>query len=347
MRVETGPSVLFSKMAWQKMWALVHNCKIEISWFGYCTPDEEKEKLGIAEDYYVEDIYVVDQECTGVKSDMLPDAVSKLCIQLMDEDKDPSRLKVWGHSHVNMDVGFSGTDESTIEKLELEPLISIVLNKRGDVNIRCDIWKPFRHSADCTYAVEEIQLIPDSWAEGVIKEHVKKPKVTYVNNFGKSKSKTGKSNASHTSSYYGNWRQDDMWDDDWTYGQNLVRKAFSVNDKDESKPADPGLESALEYATYELNLPEEVDFLEEMFLKGELNINELLEAYAHYRLNNDSVESLMDFLTEEDPEAKAFVESPVEHESEESEYDNPLEDPFYVNENPGNKVNGTPVAEAK
>lgn len=341
MRVDTGPSVLFSKLAWQKMWALVHNCKIEISWFGYVMPEEEKEKLGISETYYVEDIYVVDQECTGVKSDMLPDAVSNLCIRLMDEGKDPSRLKLWGHSHVNMSVGFSGTDEATIERLELEPLLSIVLNKQGDVNLRCDIWKPFRHSADCTYTVEDVQLIPDSWAEELIKEHVKKPKVVHSYNFGK-KASSSKTNA--TSTFYNGWGNS-TWDD-WSDYASAKTSPPSKS----VKSAD--LEEAQEFATYEIDLPEEIDFLEEMFIQGEININELMEVYAHYRLNNDNVEAVMDFLTEEDPNKEAHEQVEIEFipEGEDDEYESPMDDPFYVNENPSNlKVNGTKlsIAEAK
>lgn len=337
MKVETGPSVLFSKLAWQKMWALVHSCKIEISWFGYCMPDDEKDSRGIEENFYIEDIYVVDQECTGVKSDMLPTAVSDLCVKLMDEGKDPSRLKLWGHSHVDMDVGFSGTDESTIEKLELEPLISIVLNKRGDVNIRVDQWEPWRHSFPCTYNVEDVQLISSEWADEMVKNHVKKPKVTY--GLKKSKTKNGVIKSSWHDHYGTGWDSTDTWG--FGYGSSTKKEPT----KKEAETLSP-----IDMAVYEIDLPKELEFLEEMFIQGSICINELLEGYAHYRLNNDDVEELMDWLSIDDPKKEASVVEGIEFIPEEGDVIeesedvvDPNEDPFYYNENPGSvqKLNGS------
>jgi len=64
----------------------------------------------------------------------------------MNEGKDPSRLRVWWHSHYNFSVGFSGTDEATINRIiRGSPwFVSICVNQIGDIAARLDFDKPFR-----------------------------------------------------------------------------------------------------------------------------------------------------------------------------------------------------------
>ena len=330
MKVQKGPTILFSSVAWQKQWALVRSCKIEISWFGYCMPEDKMKELGIDAHFYVEDIYVVDQECTGVKSDMLPNAVSNLCIKLKDEGKDPSRLKLWGHSHVNMDTGFSGTDEATIETLQLEPLISIVLNKRGDVNIRVDQWKPWRHSFACGYEVEEIQLIDSAWGKDMVKAHVSKPVMKYSGTTFPKKVGKGTSITKSSSMSWG-----DQWDLDymWSSAQhNKEIKKLAEGDYVElesraSTEDQFGDADIIEQALFDLDLPDEIAFLEELFISGQLTINDLLDLYLafHQEPEGDNVAAVQSLLSE-------MLEESIEEDS--SVYTNPSEDPFHVDENP-------------
>lgn len=331
MKVQTGPTILFSSVAWQKQWALVRACKIEISWFGYCMPEAKMKELGIDANFYVEDIYVVDQECTGVKSDMLPNAVSDLCVKLKEEGKDPSRLKLWGHSHVEMDTGFSGTDEATIEALQLEPLISVVLNKRGDVNIRVDQWEPWRHSFSCDYEVEEVQLIGSEWGSDMVEAHVSRPIHKYRKGFPSSVGKNGSVTKSASMAWGDQWDSDYMWS---SYQPPVKAKKVAARDYVELSPipADNNYVEVMEQAINDLELPSEIQFLEEMFIAGRVSINDLLD--MHLVFNQEASLGDGDPLVRVREMLKDILGV---YEEDSSEYEvaaDPNEDPFYVNENP-------------
>ena len=55
---------------------------------------------------------------------------------------DPVQLRCWWHSHGDLDVGWSETDEATIAAFPGEGLVSLVGNRRGDLLARLDRWGP-------------------------------------------------------------------------------------------------------------------------------------------------------------------------------------------------------------
>lgn len=291
--VKTGPHVQFSKLCWQKMWSLVHSCDIEVSWFMYAATAEEIEELGIETDFYFKDVYVVDQVCSGVKSDMVGTAVGDLCGRLMDEGLDPAMCYGFGHSHVKMSVDPSGTDEATFDRLESDPLISIILNKKGDVYLRCDVWEPWRHSYICTYNIDDIQLIEDDWGKKMVKEHVTREVIkpsfkygTYLNG----KKPAAKTTMSTTSS---NWSRDSgwtRWEDDYIldFEGDKNPNEGGKNPKKGTKPDDVILE--------ELCLGTDFDLLEDCFREGIIDINELLDYHASVRSGEFTKDEMEDQL---------------------------------------------------
>ena len=104
-----SPIVFFSDFAWAQLWNIVDICEKEVGWFGLV---EELE----GGNYMIEELFVPEQEVSGTTTDIEPEDLAKLVEQLESEGKDSSKLRYWGHSHVNMDVRPSGTDEDQIEE---------------------------------------------------------------------------------------------------------------------------------------------------------------------------------------------------------------------------------------
>lgn len=96
----------------------------------------------------VREVYILEQECTGSDTELDPEAISKLMMEILQADKDPAKLKFWWHSHVNMGCFWSGTDDECAETLSSEFAFSTVVNKKGESKTRLDLYEPFRITVD-------------------------------------------------------------------------------------------------------------------------------------------------------------------------------------------------------
>lgn len=101
------PTVYYSTPAWLKMWKIIDLCQQEVGWLGLV--DEINDG-----DYLITDIFLLEQEVTGGTTDIESDAVANLAVELESSGIDSTKLRYWGHSHVNMQVSPSGTDESQL-----------------------------------------------------------------------------------------------------------------------------------------------------------------------------------------------------------------------------------------
>lgn len=114
--------------------------------------------LGIVENIkgqmIVKEVFILEQECSGTDTELNPESISKLMTELMQTDKDPSKLKFWWHSHVNMGVFWSGTDDECAETLSKEFAFSTVVNKKGESKTRLDLYEPFRITVDNIRLIE-------------------------------------------------------------------------------------------------------------------------------------------------------------------------------------------------
>lgn len=120
--------------------------------------DGEVSGLGIIEQEgdrtIVREVFILEQECTGADTELNPEAIAKLMTDLMQEGKDPAKLKFWWHSHVNMGVFWSGTDDQCAETLSHEFAFSTVVNKRGESKTRLDLYDRFRLTIDNIKLIE-------------------------------------------------------------------------------------------------------------------------------------------------------------------------------------------------
>jgi hypothetical protein len=77
------------------------------------------------------------------------ESVATLIMELDQSGKDSGALRLWYHSHGNLDVFWSGTDEKCINNLANgDYVLSLVTNKKGHMLARLDIFKPVRVTLD-------------------------------------------------------------------------------------------------------------------------------------------------------------------------------------------------------
>ena len=100
------PRVFYAPGVWERIQYLVSKCTKEVGWLGLV------EKIN--NDYLITEIFVPEQTVTGAETDISSTAMAALAMQLLRENKDPSKLRYWGHSHVNMSVSPSTTDENQV-----------------------------------------------------------------------------------------------------------------------------------------------------------------------------------------------------------------------------------------
>lgn len=124
------PTVFYTDEAWESLWYIINKSKKEVGWLGLVDIFDDG-------DYLITDIYIPPQEVDAANTDIAPEAMATLAMQIIDEGKDPSKLRYWGHSHVNMGVSPSHTDEKQVDEyLETADMfIRGIYNKRGESKV--------------------------------------------------------------------------------------------------------------------------------------------------------------------------------------------------------------------
>lgn len=124
-------------------------------------------------DVYVTDCVIFEQVSSAAHTELSEQAMAKFLVELVRANDDPQNWNIWWHSHANMDVFWSATDNKTIEDTKNQSyLISIVTNKAGKYKARIDLFptdnSPFKQESIVTY-----QDVP-VYFEGLIGEDKEK-----------------------------------------------------------------------------------------------------------------------------------------------------------------------------
>ena len=109
--------------------------------------------LGTVEEFnggfLVTDLFLPKQTCSPGGTELDQESVATLIMELDQAGVDTGSLRFWHHSHNNLDVFWSGTDESCINNLANgDYVLSLVTNKKGHMLARLDIFKPVRVTLD-------------------------------------------------------------------------------------------------------------------------------------------------------------------------------------------------------
>ncbi len=112
-----SPRVLITPDAYKRMCLYIEIAPKEVGWLGTV------KRLGNG-DFLIEEVFLVEQEVTGVETELSVEGREKLVLELLeggDAGLDKSNtLHFWGHSHVRMSTGPSGTDENTMVQFGTE-----------------------------------------------------------------------------------------------------------------------------------------------------------------------------------------------------------------------------------
>ena len=117
------PIVIFSSKAYIKILTLVDQCESEVGWHGIVVKAENKPI------FLIKDILIFPQYVSGTS--VIPDT-EEYAVWTVEQMKDPEhfkKIRYHGHSHVNMGVFSSGTDNGYQEHGQsgpIEPTFQIV-----------------------------------------------------------------------------------------------------------------------------------------------------------------------------------------------------------------------------
>lgn len=123
-----------------------------------------KSKIDKEENIIVTDFIIFNQEVTASSTIISDESQAKFLNEMMKKGEDPSSYNIWWHSHCDMGVFWSGTDDKTIEEHTSQSyLISIVVNKKMEIKARLDIYpkdtSPFKQPTSCTFDIDQIEYL--------------------------------------------------------------------------------------------------------------------------------------------------------------------------------------------
>lgn len=167
--------ITITKKAMEKSKALVAAFDVEVGWFGFVT----KDGAGLT----IRDIYAPKHQIVSSATVSIEEEGDSALIDFEDKcraEYGKGAALSWFHSHVNMGVSPSGTDETQLKKFkgDHEYYIRVIMNKRGEISVALAV---FGYVVD----VKDIKIEEDNqykaWADDVKKQIMdysdsKKPK---------------------------------------------------------------------------------------------------------------------------------------------------------------------------
>jgi hypothetical protein len=94
------------------------------------------------ENLLVTDVYLFEQETSPASTSLGQEDVAKFLTHWVQKGLDPAELKLWWHSHDQLDLFWSVTDEETIQMFDVNWMVSIVGNKYNQYMARLDLKDP-------------------------------------------------------------------------------------------------------------------------------------------------------------------------------------------------------------
>lgn len=161
--------IRFTSAAWDKMWQYTYSVKEEISGYGHVVMAKDPDGTDI---FLVDDILIFKQTVSGADTEIDAASVAALMAELHRRGESAEHWRLWWHSHNNMAVFWSGTDETAMgpaNNIGRDWLISVVVNFKRETKGRLDVYKPTHLTLDdVEVESEESELvIPQSITDEV------------------------------------------------------------------------------------------------------------------------------------------------------------------------------------
>ena len=128
---EKPPMICFTEQVLAKFKGYVDNCSLEIGWLALVKIDAQGR-------YIVYDTLLPHQNVSATTTDLMESGLQEVGEEILATRPDEfNNVRCWCHSHVNMQVCPSGTDDSTFEQFyeNCEYFIRVICNKKGDMRV--------------------------------------------------------------------------------------------------------------------------------------------------------------------------------------------------------------------
>lgn len=134
------PRIIVSDIAYKKMYYYIDIASKEVGWLG--TASEVGKFI-----YEIEDVWLLRQEVTGSETDIKEHNLTEFAEEIMKQPggiNTLNKMRFWGHSHVNMGVFASKTDDDTMQIFHgsgHEFFIRGIFNKNGEAKFSLYLYK--------------------------------------------------------------------------------------------------------------------------------------------------------------------------------------------------------------
>ena len=127
------PFIYATIKAMHKMRYYIDHTDMEIGWLGYVTKLDK-------DTYLIEDVFLLKQKVHSATTEIDPDALASLATNLIKQGNEGialyNKIRMWGHSHVNMGTSPSGQDDNQMDEFATSDFyIRLIGNKSGDWNV--------------------------------------------------------------------------------------------------------------------------------------------------------------------------------------------------------------------
>jgi len=126
--------------ALDKLLLYAARCPVEIGGLGSVVED--------AEGLLISDLFLLAQKVSASDTELDPQALFDFLGRLVAEGQDVAGVRVWWHSHADMELIWSETDCATIGGLPGDFWVALLVNRRGEVACRLDAFAPRRQTWD-------------------------------------------------------------------------------------------------------------------------------------------------------------------------------------------------------
>jgi len=165
--------ICMSVEVYNELQEYVQHFDSEVSGFGLVEQSIEKiedEKVKQVRFDIVEVFLPSKQKNSSGYTEPQEEAIHEIMHKLVQEEKDTNKLRLHWHSHADMGVFHSGTDEDNYETMNnKEWLVSLVLNKDRAILGRVDVYNPVHFSAS---GVGVYVVLPNSVNDKKVKENI-------------------------------------------------------------------------------------------------------------------------------------------------------------------------------
>ena len=152
------PGIVISATALAKMELFVDICKDEVGWLGTA------ELFHVEQDTYIElqDVFLIEQEVHATTTELTPEGLTNFGSEILSQPNGMetwNKMRMWGHSHVNMGTSPSGQDDiqmKDFKEIGHEWFVRLIANKKGDIRIDLFDYESGITMLDIPWEAEEV-----------------------------------------------------------------------------------------------------------------------------------------------------------------------------------------------